>query len=133
MTEIEVKVMIASVPSKEARTELEPLQAAEQLRGLREEMEVLLAVNRAIGRHLERDELFGALAACLRNVFETDRFGIELPIEGERLQGHLLTPSGEKKQPTRVKVLPAQGTACNWVLQNQIGRASCRERVCNDV
>src|SRR5438034_5346288 len=119
MTEIEVKVMIASVPSKEARTELEPLQAAEQLRGLREEMEVLLAVNRAIGRHLERDELFGALAACLRNVFETDRFGIELPIEGERLQGHLLTPSGERKQPTRVKVLPAQGTACNWVLQNR--------------
>ena len=119
MTEIEVKVMIASVPSKEARTELEPLQAAEQLRGLREEMEVLLAVNRAIGRHLERDELFGALAACLRNVFETDRFGIELPIEGERLQGQLLTPSGEKKQPTRVKVLPAQGTACNWVLQNR--------------
>jgi len=119
MAEIEVKVMIASVPSNEARTELEPLQAAEQLRGLREEMEVLLAVNRAIGRHLERDELFGALAACLRNVFETDRFGIELPIEGERLQGHLLTPSGEKKQPTRVKVLPAQGTACNWVLQNR--------------
>src|SRR5438034_3471300 len=119
MTEIEVKVMIASVPSKEARTELEPLQAAEQLRGLREEMEVLLAVNRAIGRHLERDELFGALAACLRNVFETDRFGIELPIEGERLQGHLLTPSAERKQPTRVKVLPAQGTACNWVLQNR--------------
>src|SRR5213593_2646060 len=119
MAEIEVKVMIASVPSNEARTELEPLQAAEQLRGLREEMEVLLAVNRAIGRHLERDELFGALAACLRNVFETDRFGIELPIEGERLQGHLLTPSGERKQPTRVKVLPAQGTACNWVLQNR--------------
>jgi len=82
-------------------------------------MAVLLDVNRAIGRHLERDELFGALAACLRNVFETDRFGIELPIEGERLQGHLLTPSGEKKQPTRVKVLPAQGTACNWVLQNR--------------
>ena len=42
-------------------------------------MEVLLDVNRAISRHLERDELFGALAACLRNVFETDRFGIEPP------------------------------------------------------
>src|SRR5437867_8503556 len=112
MTEIEVKVMIASVPSKEARTELEPLQAAEQLRGLREEMEVLLAVNRAIGGHLERDELFGALSACLRNVLDTDRFGIELPIEREPLQGHLLTPSGAKKQPTRVRLLPAQATAC---------------------
>ena len=111
--------MIAPSPSNEPHAELEHRQADEQLRGLREEMEVLLDVNRAIGRHLERDELFGALAACLRNVFETDRFGIELPIEGERLQGHLLTPSGERKQPTRVKVLPAQGTACNWVLQNR--------------
>jgi len=111
--------MIAPIPSNGPHAELEHRQADEQLRGLREEMEVLLDVNRAIGRHLERDELFGAMAACLRNVFETDRFGIELPIEGERLQGHLLTPSGERKQPTRVKVLPAQGTACNWVLQNR--------------
>src|SRR5437773_1642339 len=119
MAGIEAEAMIAPSPSNEPHAELEHRQADEQLRGLREEMEVLLDVNRAIGRHLERDELFGALAACLRNVFETDRFGIELPIEGERLQGHLLTPSGEKKQPTRVKVLPAQGTACNWVLQNR--------------
>ena len=111
--------MIAPIPSNESRAEIEGQQTDDRLRGLSGEMEVLLDVNRAIGRHLERDELFGALAACLRNVFETDRFGIELPIEGERLQGHLLTPSGEKKQPTRVKVLPAQGTACNWVLQNR--------------
>src|SRR5713101_4593734 len=110
--------MIAPIPSNEPRAELER-QADEELRGLSGEMAVLLDVNRAIGRHLERDELFGALAACLRNVFETDRFGIELPIEGERLQGHLLTPSGAKMEPTRVKVLPAQGTACNWVLQNR--------------
>src|SRR6266568_1765736 len=115
----DAEAMIAPIPSNGPHAELEHRQADEQLRGLREEMEVLLDVNRAIGRHLERDELFGAMAACLRNVFETDRFGIELPIEGERLQGHLLTPSGERKQPTRVKVLPAQGTACNWVLQNR--------------
>src|SRR6266704_1669171 len=119
MAGIEAEAMIAPIPSNGPHAELEHRQADEQLRGLREEMEVLLDVNRAIGRHLERDELFGAMAACLRNVFETDRFGIELPIEGERLQGHLLTPSGERKQPTRVKVLPAQGTACNWVLQNR--------------
>ena len=111
--------MIAPIPSNESLAEIEGQQTDDRLRGLSGEMEVLLDVNRAIGRHLERDELFGALAACLRNVFETDRFGIELPIEGERLQGHLLTPSGAKKQPTRVKVLPAQGTACNWVLQNR--------------
>src|SRR5207249_10786009 len=115
MAGIEAEAMIAPIPSNGLHAELERPQADEQLRGLREEMEVLLDVNRAIGRHLKRDELFGALAACLRNVFETDRLGLELPIEGERLQGHLLTPSGERKQPTRVKVLPAQGTACNWV------------------
>src|SRR2546427_12167463 len=119
MAGIEAEAMIAPIPSNGPHAELEHRQADEQLRGLREEMEVLLDVNRAIGRHLERDELFGAMAACLRNVFETDRFGIELPIEGERLQGHLLTPSGERKQPRRVKVLPAQGVACNWVLQNR--------------
>ena len=111
--------MIAPISSNEPRAELERRQADERLHSLTVEMEVLLDVNRAISRHLKRDELFGALAACLRNVFETDRFGIELPIEGERLQGHLLTPSGAKRQPTRVKVLPAQGTACNWVLQNR--------------
>ncbi len=111
--------MIAPIPSNEPAAERKHWQADERLPDLSGEMEVLLDVNRAISRHLERDELFGTLAACLRNVFETDRFGIELPIEGERLQGHLLTPSGEKKQPTRVKVLPAQGTACNWVLQNR--------------
>jgi formate hydrogenlyase transcriptional activator len=80
------------------------------------ELRVLLDVNRAVGRHLERDALFGALARCLRRVFETDRFGIELPIEGNRLQGHLLTPHALEERPTRVKVLPADGTACGWVL-----------------
>ena len=84
-----------------------------------QELKTLLDVNVAVARHLQRDELFGALASCLRQVIETDRFGIELPIEdGERLQGHLLTPrwtSGERTEPS---VLPASGTACDWVIQN---------------
>src|SRR2546428_1229758 len=119
MAGIEAEAMIAPIPSNGPHADVTPRHAYQQLRALREEMEVRLAVNRTIAPPLERDELFGAMTACLRNVFETDRFGIELPIEGERLQGHLLTPSGERKQPTRVKVLPAQGTACNWVLQNR--------------
>src|SRR5213593_3459041 len=102
-----------------AGAELERQQADEELRRLTGEMEAVLNVNRAIGRHLERDELFGALATSLRGVVPHERFGIELPIEGDRLQGHLLTSSREGAQPTRVKVLPAQGTACNWVLQNR--------------
>jgi len=98
---------------------LENCLAYEQAQSLGDELKALLDVNVAVGRHLERDELFGAVAACLRNLFETDRFGIELPIEGDRLQGHLLTPSAGKSAPTRVKVLPSRGTACNWVLQNR--------------
>ena len=35
----------------------------------------LLEISRAVGRHLERDELFGAMAACLRDLVPTQRFG----------------------------------------------------------
>jgi formate hydrogenlyase transcriptional activator len=85
----------------------------------RDELAALLAINRTIGRHLRRDQLFGALATCLKTVVSTDRFGIELPIEGERLQGHLLTPRGVDEEPTRPTVLPARGTACDWVLHHR--------------
>jgi formate hydrogenlyase transcriptional activator len=103
------------------------------LRVLNAERQALLDVNRAVSRHLERDELFGQIAACLGNLFETDRFGIELPIEGNRLQGHILTPNAGHPIPTRVKVLPTEGTACNWVLQARQrlvtgSRAEVRER-----
>ncbi|HXJ34690.1 MAG TPA: sigma 54-interacting transcriptional regulator [Candidatus Eisenbacteria bacterium] len=91
----------------------------ERFERMSREREVLLEVNRAIGRHLHRDELFGALAGCLRTIVPTQRFGIELPIEGDQLQGHLLTPGGAAAEPTQATVLPALGTACNWVLQNR--------------
>ena len=42
-----------------------------------QELKSLLDVNVAVSRHLERDELFGAIASCLRKIVETDRFGIE--------------------------------------------------------
>jgi formate hydrogenlyase transcriptional activator len=84
-----------------------------------QELKTLLDVNIAVARHLKRDDLFGALALCLRNIIETDRFGIELPIdEGTRLQGHLLTPKGTAGEKTRPSVLPSAGTACDWVIQN---------------
>ena len=85
----------------------------------RDELAALLAINRAIGRHLDRDELFGAMATSLQSVVATQRFGIELPIEGNRLQGHLLTPRHGTQSPTKPTVLPAPGTVCDWVLQHQ--------------
>ena len=97
---------------------LDSCLSSEQLERLDRERRALLEVNAAVGRHLERDELFGAMAVCLRELVPTERFGIELPIEGDRLQGHLLTPRG-RPEPTRPTVLPAAGTACDWVLRNR--------------
>ncbi len=107
--------------------------AYEQLQRQDQERTALLEVNAAVGRHLERDELFGAMAVCLRDLVPTERFGIELPIEGDRLQGHLLTPRSAKAEPTRPTVLPAAGTACNWVMEHQqwmvvASREELRER-----
>src|SRR6266705_1691108 len=91
----------------------------EELQRLVEEREALLNINRAIGRHLNRDELFGALASCLQAVMPAERFGIELPIENDQLKGHILSPRPGQAQPTQTTVLPARGTACDWVLQNR--------------
>jgi formate hydrogenlyase transcriptional activator len=93
--------------------------AYEQLQRQDRERKALLEVTTAVGRHLERDDLFGAMAVCLRDLVPTERFGIELPIDGGRLQGHLLTPRGRDTEPTRPTVLPAAGTACDWVLQRR--------------
>jgi formate hydrogenlyase transcriptional activator len=106
---------------------------AAELRRLAAETAAVLEVNRAVARGLARDELFGALAHCLRAVVQHDRFGIELPIAGDRLQGHLLTPEGPDAKPTRIKILPREGTACHWVLTHQqwivaATRAELRDR-----
>src|SRR6266478_4700195 len=81
-----------------AGAELERLRGYEDLQRLNLELGVLLDVNRAIGRHLDRDEMFGALAGCLQSVLPADRFGIELPIEGGKSQGHILSPSQDSSR-----------------------------------
>jgi formate hydrogenlyase transcriptional activator len=83
------------------------------------ELSALLEMNKAIGRHRVRDELFGALAGSLKSLIPTERFGIELPIEGGRLQGHILSPRPSVQEPTQPTVLPARGTVCDWVIQNR--------------
>jgi formate hydrogenlyase transcriptional activator len=100
-------------------TALDNFLSYEEQQRMSRELGALLEVNRAIGRHLRRDELFGALAGSLRDVLAADRFGIELPIDGDRLQGHLLAPHGGRVEPTEPHVLPAAGTACDWVLQQR--------------
>src|SRR5215469_16077327 len=90
----------------------------DELHRLNEEREAVLNINRAISQHLDSDELFGALAACLQSVMPAERFGIELP-EGDRLKGHILTPQPGVAQPTQITYLPAEGTACDWVIQHR--------------
>ncbi len=102
-----------------AGAELERVRAAEQVQARDQELKALLDVNVAVGRHLERDQLFGALAGCLSHLLETDRFGIELPTEDHRLQGHLLTPKGTSSGATQPTILPAEGTVCDWVMQHR--------------
>jgi formate hydrogenlyase transcriptional activator len=83
-----------------------------------QELKSLLDVNVAVSRHLERDELFGAIASSLRNIVETDRFGIEMPIGGNALQAHVLASPGATG-PTQPTVLPAEGTVCRAVMESR--------------
>src|SRR5437773_8047415 len=94
------------------------MYASEEAKHLNKELGALVDINRAIARYLDRDELFGALADSLRDLVPTERFGIELPIESDKLQGHILTHRGVGGEPTQPTVLPAPGTVCNWVLEN---------------
>ncbi len=96
------------------------MRAFEDLQRLSLENEAMLRVNRAIGHHLNRDDLFAALAECLGPLVATDRFGIELPTEDGQLQGHILTPQAPgSRASAEVTLLPAAGTACDWVLRQR--------------
>jgi len=79
-------------------------KAHEDLRRLNLETAALLDVNRAIGHHLDRDVLFGALADCLQKVVPTDRFGIVLPAKVNQLQGYVLTKRDVLSESLQSKV-----------------------------
>jgi formate hydrogenlyase transcriptional activator len=119
MSEDPLRLVVLETFAARAGAELERVRADQELRSVNRELDAMLAMNRAIGRHLNRDELFGALAWSLNALVPTDRFGIELPIEGGRLQGHILTPRGAQAEPTQPTVLPAAGTACAWVMEHR--------------
>src|SRR3989441_12074745 len=85
--------------------------AYEELGRLQDEQAALLEINRAVARHLHRDELFATLAECLRDLLPSDRFGIELPIDGDKLRAHVLSTRNAKSAPVQVEELPSAGTA----------------------
>jgi PAS domain S-box-containing protein len=113
------QMALLKILAARAGAELERERAHREVQVRNQELAVLLEINRAIGRHLNRGELFGALAQCLRKLVPTERFGIELPIDGGKLQGHILSHFPEAGEPTQPTILPAAGTACDWVIQKQ--------------
>jgi len=95
-------------------TALEHCVAYEEVSRLQDEQAALLEINRAVARHLRRDELFATLADCLRDLLPSDRFGIELPVGNGKLRAHVLSSRNAKTAPVQIEELPSAGTACRW-------------------
>ena len=93
---------------------LEHCVAYEEVGRLRDEQTALLEINRAVARHLHREELFATLAECLRDLLPSDRFGIELPVDNGKLRAHVLSSRNAKTAPVQIEELPSAGTACRW-------------------
>ncbi|HTL55432.1 MAG TPA: sigma 54-interacting transcriptional regulator, partial [Candidatus Limnocylindrales bacterium] len=94
-------------------------QAHADLHRLNLEISALLNVNRAIGHHLHREVLFGALADSLQTVVRTDRFGILLPTDNNQLQGYMLTKRDTRSEGLQPTLYPAEGTTTDWVMKNR--------------
>jgi formate hydrogenlyase transcriptional activator len=124
----DTELRILRIFATRAGAELERMRADRAVKQLNGELSALIDVNRAVGRHLDRDSLFGALAECLQTLVPTERFGIEFPTESGQLQGHILSTVPESGVPTQPTVLPAAGTACDWVLRHRLWFiAACRD------
>src|SRR5437870_4767374 len=109
---------------------LEHCVAYEDVSRLRDEQTALLEINRAVARHLHRDELFATLAECLRDLLPCDRFGIELPVANGKLRAHVLSSRNAKTAPAQIDELPSAGTACRWTEETrQWFIASSREEL----
>ncbi|HEY3897506.1 MAG TPA: sigma 54-interacting transcriptional regulator [Chthoniobacter sp.] len=106
--------------------ELERKQADERLRKAHLELrrthvetEALLNVTRAVGHHLRRDVLFGALAECLQKAVPTDCFGVVLPVAPGKLQAHILTQKNLKSEGAPATTMDAKGSAANWAMEHR--------------
>jgi PAS domain S-box-containing protein len=94
-------------------------KAHSDLQLLNVELSTLLNINRAIGHHLRRDVLFGALADCLQSAVLADRFGVLLPTSGKDLQAYILTKRHIRSEGLQPTVYPAEGTVTDWVMKNR--------------
>jgi GAF domain-containing protein len=104
--------------------------AYEELGRRRDEQAALLEINRAVARHLHRDELFGTLAECLRDLLPSDRFGIELPVAGDKLRAYVLatrnaTSARSKSRNCHRRGPPAAGPRKPGSGSSRLRRRSC--------
>ena len=93
------------------------------------ELRALLEINQSSTRHLKREDLFGALADCVKPLLPTERFGIEVPTGPETLRVHVLALDRPTSSPM-IEDFPSAGTACRWAQENrQRYVASSREEL----
>ena len=64
----EAELRILRIFATRASAELERMRTDREVNLLNAELSTLLDINRAVGRHLHRDSLFGALAECLKTL-----------------------------------------------------------------
>jgi len=95
----------AELQRKQADEKLQ--KAHSDLQRFNVELSTLLNINRAIGHHLQRDVLFGALADCLQSAVLADRFGILLPTSDQRLQAYILTRQNIRSEGLQPAFYPA--------------------------
>ncbi len=95
------------------------LQAHTELGRLNLETEALLNITRAVGHHLQRGVLFGALADCLKKAVANDYFGIALPGDEDQLQGYFLNKREALAEGTPPLIFARRGTAAGWVLEHR--------------
>jgi formate hydrogenlyase transcriptional activator len=93
------------------------------------ELRALLEINQSSTRHLKREDLFGSLAACVKPLLPTERFGIEVPTGPETLRVHVLAMDCPTSSPM-IEEFNSAGTACRWAQENrQRYVASSREEL----
>jgi formate hydrogenlyase transcriptional activator len=117
--------------------ELERKQADERLRKAHAELrrthletQALLNITRAIGHHLQRDVLFGALTDCLRGVVPADCFAIALPHAPGQLQVFVLTSRNRRGEGVQPQSQPSAGSAAAWAIaEREPHLAGAREEV----
>jgi formate hydrogenlyase transcriptional activator len=82
------------------------------------ELQALLEINQSSTKHLRREDLFNALAHCVKPLLPTQRFGIEMPTGPETLRVHVLALDQPARGPM-IEDFPSAGTACRWAQENR--------------